>query len=662
MKLTSCLALTACCGSIAPPIHAEVLHSEPVQDLRSAARSNGGSDMLEVEFTALGREFRLELTPNRRLEALRRHLGVSSGVEAYRGRLKEAATSWARIVTTPTGLAGIIFDGNSLYGLEAPFDSGSRAEAAVMFRLDDVRLDPDALSCGTHEHSNLRDGAVLLDTLAQQSPPMLAQSGAAFELEIGVIADFEFAESFGENAETAMLARFNTIDGIFSEQLGVQMTVTGRQVFAAEPDPFTATAASDLLDQLAVYRGNTPEQDARGLTYLFTGRDLDGSTAGIAYVGAVCSRRGQFDPLGRSFGVGLSESSRGLIVDSLIAAHEVGHSFGAPHDAETGSSCESTAPLYLMAPTINGSDRFSACSLDEMNVQLAAADCLIPIGQADMTVSAEQPDRVVALGERFDHGTAVLNLGAETATGVRFELTLPNGLELDSAWTQDGCMLIDSILSCEVGAIAGGAVVTVRPMLAAVAVGPAALHARVSADFDANTANDAQTAEVTVLPLVDLELNGDSGQMRVDQAQELSVSIANRSDTTASALELGITATSGLLFEQAELAGSPCALIDRNASCTLDALAPGAEAIARIVVSATRAGSQSLSLQLGSYEADTNDSDNVLRLDIDVRSVPTASAGSGGGGSSLSLLAICAVLGSVRWAVRLRRRQASLRY
>ena len=146
-----------------------------------------------------------------------------------------------------------------------------------------------------------------------------------------LVADYELFQRFGASTEVEMLTRISNVDGIFSEQLGVQLTAREVETFSDSNDPFTAAVPSDLLGEVASYRRNTPAQAEQGITYLFTGRDLDGQTVGIAYLGAICSTR---------FGAGLGEATRGPTSDSLIAAHEIGHLFGAGHDGEADSVWE----------------------------------------------------------------------------------------------------------------------------------------------------------------------------------------------------------------------------------------------------------------------------------------------------------------------------------
>jgi hypothetical protein len=163
---------------------------------------------------------------------------------------------------------------------------------------------------------------------------------ATLELEVAMIADFEFF-SAELDPEGALLSRLNVVDGIFSEQVGVAITARELNVFDDPADPFTTSDAGTLLDQVGRYRVATPAIAATGLAHLVTGRnltrrnaqnDLDDSIIGIAYLFGVCEAE-----------IGVSVSERlDPFSSALVAAHEFGHNFGAPHDGEAGSPCQAT--------------------------------------------------------------------------------------------------------------------------------------------------------------------------------------------------------------------------------------------------------------------------------------------------------------------------------
>ena len=127
-------------------------------------------------------------------------------------------------------------------------------------------------------------------------------------------------------------------------------------------------------------RSNAPDlvQRSYGLTHLYTGRDLQGTTAGIAYLDVLCHP---------SAGAGLSEISNSPTIDALVAAHEIGHNFGADHDGDPTGSCPSEPLVYIMAPSVSpANNTFSACSVGVMQASAAIASCVTPLPSTDISV------------------------------------------------------------------------------------------------------------------------------------------------------------------------------------------------------------------------------------------------------------------------------------
>ena len=98
-----------------------------------------------------------------------------------------------------------------------------------------------------------------------------------------------------------------------------------------------------------------------------SGKDFDGSTVGVAYVGVLCNT---------GFGVGINQIRDASQTTALTMAHELGHNFGAPHDGE--GACAGVTNPGIMNPFINGTTSFSSCSLTQMADDVAAAACLGP--------------------------------------------------------------------------------------------------------------------------------------------------------------------------------------------------------------------------------------------------------------------------------------------
>jgi metallopeptidase family M12-like protein/uncharacterized protein DUF11 len=656
-RITEWVSLICVSSAIAAVAEAAtVQHSEPLRGYRvegaaGALKASAGAPT-RLAFNAFNRDFVLELTPNGRLAALQASLELPAGTGAYRGAVAGQPDSWARIVLTADGPTGVVFDGATLYAIESGSDRLTTATAPTMFRLADVYFAPGEIACEIA--TGPTDGAQVMKAMAQEFRALAAE-GATLNLDLGAVADFEFSQAFGANAETALLTRFNNVDGIFSDQLGVQISVAEVDIFTANDDPFTTTVPSDLLDELATYRGATPAQDAQGLTHLFTGRDLDGSTAGIAFLGAVCAQRPSFGT--RSFGAGLSEASRGSVLDSLVAAHEIGHNFGAPHDGE--AECASTPLTFLMAPAVNGNDQFSACSIEQMQPEIASASCLTPIGPADLSLLLSQPPQPAYAGTSFTETATVVNLGADPATNVVFTATAAVGLDVTAVDAGGAsCVVTASSASCPLGTIAGSSSRTVTLTLRAAAPGSYNVSANVVADADAGNGNNTDSETVQAVLAVDLVLAGSGGSVTVDQQTTLNATLTNASDFDATSVAVTATLTAGLRADQATLGGTACTIAGQSITCPTHTLTARAVETLTVTATGTAVGGQTVAVSATASQTERVPGDNQLNLAVNVAAV----GGDDGGGGALSWWIVGFLLASLLWQAleTSRRRRQSL--
>ncbi len=404
-----------------------VSHYEPLQRLSFHTESTEttqklrGAGPVTLSFDALGRSFDLQLEPNAGLLSAASRSALSAGVEIYRGRLAGDPDSWARIVVYDGMPRGLIWDGEQMFAIEAPGDSVVQATTPIIYRLADTIIVPGTMSCGAD--SLFGNGAAVFGKLVGELSTAMAQGpGAVSEISIGAVGDFEFTSAQGGDAAAAaaITTRLNNVDGIYSQEIGVQINVPLIDTFSDPADPFTDELdAGPLLDELTAYRQNTPAQDSLGLTHLWTGRDLNGTTVGIAWNGVLC-RSG--------VGSGLSEGNGTATFDSLVAAHEIGHNFGAPHDGVPGA-CASEPQTFIMAPMLNGSNQFSQCTITIMQANAAAATaCVTALPTVDMTVALSGQPATVLLGSRPELTIDLSNNGASQATNVAVDITLPTNV------------------------------------------------------------------------------------------------------------------------------------------------------------------------------------------------------------------------------------------
>ena len=365
-----------------------ILHHEA---LEIAAEKRAGARE-QVSFEAYGRRFDLELEPN---ERVLRALGKRTGATPLRGTVEGATKSWVRLTRSGNGRwHGMFSDGVDVYAVEPAADVSEAlvqpadARGSVIFRLSDAVLPTGAAHCGTVMQGDQPTALEALESMGAEAGAAQTAAGATADgasasptkrLLVGVVADSEFARFFdgqGTGAEQAIVQRMNIVDGIFSSQLGVRIELAAPTVFRAANDPFTRSNANELLDELRRYRAGSSQEMSRGITHLMTGRDMDGETVGIAYLGSVC---------GGGAASSLSEGTRSTTSAALIAAHEIGHNFNAPHDGDAGRACAATPQTFLMAPRLNGSQQFSSCSVQEMSPLATSGWCMADVGPSDTT-------------------------------------------------------------------------------------------------------------------------------------------------------------------------------------------------------------------------------------------------------------------------------------
>jgi hypothetical protein len=358
-----------------------ILHHENVQIRTEPAGAGEG-----ISFEAYGRRFDLRLAPNERVQ---RAFGArASQAVALRGTVAGSPGSWVRLTRSGGGRwQGMFSDGTDVYAVE-PVEAvhGALVQPAtapdgapIVFRLADAWLPTGAAHCGTVMADEAANALEAYEKVASQDTVVPTADGSPTRrLLVGVIADYEFARFFddeatGSTAEQAILARMNVVDGIFSAQLGVKIELAAPTVFRDAADPFQRTDANELLAELRRYRAASGAELSRGVTHLMTGRDMDGETVGVAYLGTVC---------GGGAASSLSEGTRSTTSAALIAAHELGHNFNAPHDGDTNGACASAPVSFLMAPRLNGSQQFSDCSLGQMAALALNGQCLADINPA----------------------------------------------------------------------------------------------------------------------------------------------------------------------------------------------------------------------------------------------------------------------------------------
>ncbi len=475
-----------------------------------------------VGFDAHGRRFQLQLESNDRLLRQiplpqRRALPAHT---LFRGRLQGLEKSWLRITRLEGGLYGAIWDGEELYAiapahaLEGMLDSPVIAapHTTLVYRASDVESGFGPGACQAVLPATINNAAEQFEALSRELSAQAA-AAAGLELSIGVVGDVEFGQKFAD-PEGTMLARLNTVDGIFSAQVGVTILATElRQL--GDNGGLVFTSPSALLREFESLRKAEPALEAAGTAHLMTGRDLDGSTVGLAYVGTVCDA---------DYASSLSQQGNDPWTGAMITAHEIGHSFGARHDGETGSPCESIPRTFLMSPVINGSDQFSQCSLDTMAPVVDSSRCLTASESRDVALEIPVSQIEGYAFESVDINVDVVSTGNQPIDDVRVDLAFFDGLRPLSVTVPNGsCSSSSNTAACELGSLAAGERRTVTIEARGDAARSYQLTASLTAPADEDAGNNNAGVTVTLQMAADGALSLQPAAFTVGEGQRQTV-------------------------------------------------------------------------------------------------------------------------------------------
>lgn len=652
-------AMAADAGSVQVLAH-ESFRPLPAVAVTGSAKPSAGS-LRTLKFDAFGRRFSLLLEPNPRLTPGAADAGPA--LSLYQGTVENVPGSWVRMSAKGQAIRGAFWDGRELYLVDSAAAVGrtdAGADANVIFRMSDVESPAGSTFCTAAPESLQGKGAYdrMLKEL-KNSPVIMQATGATLRLEISAVADQLFRARYAsdQQARDEILTRINIVDGIYSSQLQVEIQVPTMNIGDEVAGELSGDADPNvLIRELGQLRERTPVLRARGLTHLFTGRDLGGPTVhtvGIAYNDALCSAR---------YGAGLTQTSTSTVIDALITAHEIGHNFGAHHDGDASHECAST-PLgqYLMSPSVSqNAQTFSECSLTRMRSRIPAATCLMPLSAPDLEVPPDLGTSSHAVGAPFAWTLTVANKGGSIAYDSTATLEVPPVVSVNDAFVVGGTCTRSSVgrVQCSVGDIPAGGSRAVNLSLSSDVLGSNSISARVFAPDDIHTANNLGDGTLVIDPEADLAVSAQAPSSVVaGNTATASFTVTNSASIEVSAVHIAVTVSGGVAVASGEITGGSCSVSGSAAQCSLPSLAGGASATGTLTLNAVTSGTASLTAVVSGGYVDPTAGNNTAESSISVVPGPTGTGPgkSKGGGGSLQAWLLTA-LGTL---AGLRRRRAS---
>jgi Metallo-peptidase family M12/Dockerin type I domain len=120
---------------------------------------------------------------------------------------------------------------------------------------------------------------------------------------------------------------------------------------------------------------------------MWTDKDLDGATVGIAYLGVVCNAR--------SYAFGVSQRLSSAPAKYIVTAHEIGHNFGATH-TDQASPVPADCGNTIMNSSVGSGATFCPFSHDEIASHVAASSgCLATASSSGCDINRDGQVNIV---------------------------------------------------------------------------------------------------------------------------------------------------------------------------------------------------------------------------------------------------------------------------
>ncbi|XP_053125136.1 disintegrin and metalloproteinase domain-containing protein 9 isoform X2 [Hemicordylus capensis] len=315
----------------------------------------------------------------------------------YQGYVEGSLNSMVA-VSTCFGLRGLLQVENIAYGIE-PTESTSGFQH-IVYRMENVKKEP--MACGVADpdgkwESTEQNDASSMNHLLRRKRGVLLQTRY---VELFIVVDKERYLLLGRN-ETAireeMVQLANYLDSMYI-MLNIRVVLVGLEIWTAENKISIEGGAGDVLANFVQWREKELVSRRRHDSAQFVLKKPFGGTAGMAYVGTVCSKS-------HAGGINVF-GPMSVQMFASIMAHELGHNLGMNHDNERECRCETEN--CIMNSGASGARNFSSCSEEDFEKLTLnkGGSCLLNIPTPDDTYNVPYcGNKLVDAGEECDCGT-----------------------------------------------------------------------------------------------------------------------------------------------------------------------------------------------------------------------------------------------------------------
>jgi PKD repeat protein len=347
-----------------------------VQALVSQARKGDYSNM--VVHLSNGSTYSLDVMPTKLISPNYRTIEqmadgtqrVTYGTKTLplRGKLKNVANSSVAVTLNDDFFYASIQIGQNNYYIEPIryLVDGETSEKYALYNAKDVKASTEK-SCAAYEVSKRRNTDILHEAPGDGSRFMMS----CYLLEYNYASDFSMFQAYGSTAGVAnwVIGVMNNVQTNYDNEFTNEVEYQLGEHFSStcsSCDPWTSsTDAGDFLESFSNW-GPSGFNSAHDLAGVWTNRDFDGSTIGVAWLNGLCNSL-RYHALQR-WQTSNAQSMRCMV------SHEIGHNFGC-NPSSSGDSHD-VSGTWIMSPSVSTTNNWSSISTNTINNAIPNAPCL----------------------------------------------------------------------------------------------------------------------------------------------------------------------------------------------------------------------------------------------------------------------------------------------
>lgn len=395
--------------------------------LNKAVRNKSGISQIQLN---IGRQhtWNISLEPN----DLRAHSYLSvmmtdegeqilpdSDVFTYKGLCNGNSENIVRLSIKEDYISGYIKEGNDTWFIE-PVRNFTKDNSKEFILYNPINvIEESTYSCAA---TRLDEGMDIVENRDLEE----ISTNSCLALEVATEADYEYFQLYGQNSNDVILSVLNEVEGVYAQTFELDIQVTYQRIFATPDDPYVDSVSTYVLSGFRGHWEQNMGNIQRDIAHFWTGKDIEGSTIGIAYVGATCTTP--------SFAYGVSQNISNFAYSRFVlTAHEIGHNLGGVHSH--GENCGGTGSI--MCPGVQpGAFYFSSLAagaiMDKFN---ASPQCFIGAPSAlEADVSCTTATLSWAGNSQGGYDVRVCPVGTNNWTAY---YASTNSLQLDNLSAED---------------------------------------------------------------------------------------------------------------------------------------------------------------------------------------------------------------------------------